>query len=115
MPIAPFSDTEATKALFAKYKPTHVIHLAALGAFSAIPSNVKSIDSCFLSSRRLIHAFEVQGVDVARQHPYQRQRVAYVIPDWRAEGHFVPLDVCVPRPYRAATARGQDPSWPAAS
>jgi len=25
-------DAEATKALFAKYKPTHVIHLAALGA-----------------------------------------------------------------------------------
>lgn len=26
------SNAEATKALFAKYKPTHVIHLAALGA-----------------------------------------------------------------------------------
>jgi GDP-L-fucose synthase len=45
------SDTEATKALFAKYKPTHVIHLAALGAFSPIPTHLTCTDSwCLLFS-----------------------------------------------------------------
>jgi GDP-L-fucose synthase len=34
--IAIFSDAEATRALFEKYKPTHVIHLAALGALLVI-------------------------------------------------------------------------------
>ena len=77
-----FSDPEATKALFEKYKPTHVIHLAALGAFSAIYTMWDCANLwCFfvLRSRWFIHAYEVQSFDAARQHTYQRQRVAYVI------------------------------------
>lgn len=71
-----FSDTAATKALYEKYKPTHVIHLAALGAFLSHPyTNLCCTDLwCFpfsLHSRRLIHAFEVQSINAARQHPYQ--------------------------------------------
>jgi hypothetical protein len=44
LPMTLFSDTEATKALFAKYKPTHVIHLAALGAFPVLPIILKRTD-----------------------------------------------------------------------
>jgi hypothetical protein len=43
LPMALLSDTEATKALFEKYKPTHVIHLAALGA---IFSHLYQADLC---------------------------------------------------------------------
>ena len=48
-----FSDPDATKALFEKYKPTHVIHLAAVGMLLAISTKKNSVlihGSVFLQS-----------------------------------------------------------------
>jgi hypothetical protein len=46
--------------MYEKYKPTHVIHLAALGMFSVITP--RDYPDLLIASRRVIQEHEVQGV-----------------------------------------------------
>ncbi|KAF8495163.1 epimerase-domain-containing protein [Russula emetica] len=61
---ADLRDTEATKALFAKYKPTHVIHLAALvgGLFMHLKYKVSMLRDNILINDNVLHTSYLTGV-----------------------------------------------------
>ena len=59
--VAIFRDVEATRKLFAKYKPTHVIHLAALGDYTSLRSDQSYHTDCGANSWGLVHEYEAQG------------------------------------------------------
>lgn len=53
-------DPAQTRQLYEKYKPTHVIHLAALGALS-LHTFISVMKSDYFRSRRIVQEHEIQS------------------------------------------------------
>jgi len=115
-------DREQTRAMFAKYKPTHCIHVRAW-ARAAVPLERRCATSPLLPSRAsfltsssttlvvcavggdggwLVQESQVQGGILPREHLDQRQRDGVLQGEAGAEGPCLPCR-CAARPYAAAT------------
>jgi len=69
-------DPEQTRKLFEKYKPTHVIHLAALGRFASRKLGSRVLINPF-TSRRFVQEHEIQGTSPSL--PISRPIIIYHI------------------------------------
>jgi GDP-L-fucose synthase len=112
--IAIFSDAEATRALLKNTNlPTSFTWLLSVRYWSYMPK-IERTDSwfrCPLVGGLFMHL--KYKVSMLRDNILINDNVLHTsYLDGRAEGHLVPLDVCVPDGITAATARGQDPPWP---
>ena len=75
-------DAIATEKLFEKYKPTHVIHLAALGVFTysfLIDHHAQIIEPFDATSRWSLQEYEIQSI------------IDFAFPPWRYRSNSYPL------------------------
>jgi GDP-L-fucose synthase len=66
--LTPISDPAATKAIFEKYRPTHVIHLAAKvgGLFGNMAANLDYFRDNLLINDNVLHNAKEFGVSLVR-------------------------------------------------
>lgn len=121
-------DPEQTRKLYEKYKPTHVIHLAALGEYSRgsideFSSDGSSVGGLFKNMKYKVclswihndHSSQYMIVDLPpRQHPYQWQYTPCILSEQDTKAGIMPIHLRFPWQSWISFDGAQHPQRPAA-